>query len=233
MTFSDSRVVAAIKKDFRPVWESVSPIRKVTFELGEGRKVKGAVTGEIALYFCTPEGKVFDILPGLQSPAATLKAIEEAKALYEAIVGDGTDALVGFHEGRMKQISLAASAAELSRAKHSLDEREERIEDAADEATRDLRLMSLSKVLVVEPEPILVVEPGAKGYYSYRISERFVETYQKVRLLDLSQPGLSSLLKSPADWKRELFEEILRMPLEGGEIEYGAHSLEAVRILEE
>ncbi len=64
-----------LKEDFIPVWEAVAPVRTVTFNMGEGRTLKGSVSGEIAVYFCDPRGKVFDILPALQSPAATLNAI--------------------------------------------------------------------------------------------------------------------------------------------------------------
>ena len=71
-----------LMNDFIPVWESVAPVRTVTFDLGEGRKLKGSVSGEIAIYFCDTDGKVFDILPALQSPAATLVAMKEAKRFY-------------------------------------------------------------------------------------------------------------------------------------------------------
>ena len=82
MTFSDSRIAKMLMNDFIPVWESVAPVRTVTFDLGEGRKLKGSVSGEIAIYFCDTDGKVFDILPALQSPAATLVAMKEAKRFY-------------------------------------------------------------------------------------------------------------------------------------------------------
>ena len=87
MTFSDSRIVKALKKDWMPVWESVSDVRQVTFDLGDGREVSGTVGGEIAIYFCDEQGQVFDILPALQSPAATLRAIEAAHAFYEKCDG--------------------------------------------------------------------------------------------------------------------------------------------------
>ena len=66
MTFSDNRVVRLLKEKFISVWTSVAPVQTATFDLGGGRSVKGTVGGEIALYFCRPDGKVFDILPALQ-----------------------------------------------------------------------------------------------------------------------------------------------------------------------
>lgn len=78
MTFSDSRVSKMLKEDFVPVWESVADVKTVTFKLGEGRSFKGSISGEIAIYFCDVDGVVMDILPALQSPAATLLAMKEA-----------------------------------------------------------------------------------------------------------------------------------------------------------
>ena len=83
MTFSDSRIVKLLSDDFIPVWEAVAPVREVTFDLGDGRSVSGAVGGEIVIYFCTPEGKVFDVLPALQSPAATRLAMKRALEFHK------------------------------------------------------------------------------------------------------------------------------------------------------
>ena len=103
MTFSDSRIVDALKKDWNPVWESVSPVREVTFDLGEGRNVTGTVGGEIAIYFCDDQGNVFDILPALQSPAATLKAMESAVAFYQKHDGKiRADAVAKHHRTRLR-----------------------------------------------------------------------------------------------------------------------------------
>lgn len=103
MTFSDSRIVEALQKDWMPVWESVSPVREVTFDLGEGREVRGTVGGEIAIYFCDEQGNAFDILPALQSPAATLKAIEEALAFYKSKGGKmDSKSVVTYHRERMR-----------------------------------------------------------------------------------------------------------------------------------
>lgn len=74
-----------LKEDFVPVWESVADVKTVTFKLGEGRSFKGSISGEIAIYFCDVDGVVMDILPALQSPAATLSAMKEALVLHKQI----------------------------------------------------------------------------------------------------------------------------------------------------
>ncbi|MDA0812099.1 MAG: hypothetical protein O3C21_06900 [Verrucomicrobia bacterium] len=82
MTFSDAAVVKAIEANFIPVWESIAPVSTVTYHLDSERSVKGIVNGEIAVYFCRPDGKVFDILPGLHAPESLLKAMDTALHLY-------------------------------------------------------------------------------------------------------------------------------------------------------
>ncbi len=74
-----------LKEDYVPVWESVAEVKTVTFNLGEGRSFKGSISGEIALYFCDVDGVVMDILPALQSPAATLLAMKEALSLHKQV----------------------------------------------------------------------------------------------------------------------------------------------------
>ena len=116
MTFSDSRIVKALQDDWMPVWEAVSPIREVTFELGEGREVKGTVGGEIAIYFCDEQGRVFDILPALQSPAATLEAMKRALDFYRAKGGNPQRAdVVEFHRGRLRSTIEEIYAADPAR----------------------------------------------------------------------------------------------------------------------
>lgn len=87
MTFSDSRISKFLQENFIVQWEAVSPVRVVKFDLGEGRSFSGTVNGEIALYFCDSNGKVFDILPALQSPTITLTRIKEANAFFTGHVG--------------------------------------------------------------------------------------------------------------------------------------------------
>ena len=75
-----------LKEDFVPVWESVAEVKTVTFNLGEGRSFRGSISGEIAIYFCDVDGVVMDILPALQSPAATLVAMKQAKILHTKVM---------------------------------------------------------------------------------------------------------------------------------------------------
>jgi len=175
----------------------------VTFDLGEGRELKGAVSGEIALYFCTPEGHVFDILPALQSPAITLQSIEEAMAFYQKNAENiGSSSIKSYHKQRIK--TIAASRYEILKKENRLPQssqpttasdlenkpakdvfpesragelkRDVFINTAVDEATKDMRFMVAAKTAIPElrSEPsITVVEPGGKDYYRWQISKVF------------------------------------------------------------
>ena len=44
----------------------------VEIDFGNGRKLKRTVNGNIATYVCSPDGRVLDIIPGLNSPEAYL-----------------------------------------------------------------------------------------------------------------------------------------------------------------
>ncbi|GHC67260.1 hypothetical protein [Roseibacillus persicicus] len=260
MTFSDSRVVQFINDNFVPVWESVSPVRTVTFELGEGRSVKGTISGEIALYFCTPQGHVYDILPALQSPAATLEAMKEAAAFHRGrVLSSEMDRTQKFHLKRMEAIAgtyfdkKEHSPEELElpepprrlvrallKAENGITARDQHISEAIDEATIDLRIMAMSKVAMPMPtgSPLIVVEPGGKDYYRWEIARRFQNLTpwksepKGWKALGPPDPPLDQ--RSPDEWKEELFVHILKQPLDQGqEVTYDSDSLKAIRIIQD
>ncbi len=306
MTFSDSRIVKLLQDEFIPVWESVSPVREVTFDLGEGRSVSGTVGGEIAIYFCTPEGYVFDILPALQSPVATKQAMEVAVAFYRSskdtlkrikiaevdkshivnsqlfqydsspylpiveawhrqrmgkqlldiykadpaafeeriapalvehpdsglIIARLTD-VVGNPIIDMRDPAIIKAEELYPQAKLGEEKRDKYISAAMDEATRDMRVMMLSKVAVAQPStPITVVEPGGRGYFMWQIHRAFLGVNPNSNTTFPTTPW-SKGLRKPSDWKEPLFVHILKQPLKGGKVTYDSESLEAISIIEE
>lgn len=283
MTFSDSRIVKLLKNDFIPVWESVAPVREVTFDLGEGRSVRGAVGGEIALYFCTPQGMVFDIFPALQSPAATRIAMEEALAFYRKNQGKLTQAIVAdWHKKRMRKtleivwkdhpekfkeayphIEKFKARQVFPQAKKGEDKREDYINNAMDDATRDMRIMAMSKTVSIPKDNssiMTVIEPGGRGYYRWQVSRAFLGTlpmldddkkpttnkgvfpvmspYSIIGRISNKEEKVKVMswhaeLKPPSAWKHLLFEGILYQQLKGGKVKYDSESLEAISIFEE
>ena len=256
MTFSDSRVVDFINEHFIPVWESVSPVRVVTFELGEGRSVKGTVSGEIALYFCSPEGLVFDILPALQSPAATLEAMKKAASFHRVSNKHPKTNIKVFQRSHMKRIAgehfseaikdinnlpLLPKKEEdrLQKSKEGLSFREEHIAEAIDKASTDLREMSMSKTTMFLPSgsPLIVVEPGGRDYYRWEVAKRFLNPgswHQSKKTIFPTPLDPPQTERTPAQWQEELFVHILRQPLDRGQqVTYDSDSLKAIRIIQE
>lgn len=277
-----------LKEDFTPVWVSVCPVRTVTFDLGEGRSLKGSVNGEIAIYFCNPNGTVYDILPALQSPAATLKAMKEAKAFFDKETKDleGNNIpykkVMAMHRARMEKVAgekhdtlkkqgvkLLNGLGEIMFPVEKVEapklypnsNRGEKIRDsyinaALDKATKDMRIMRMSKMAMssdpsdaFKAESLVVVEPGGRGYYQWKIGQMFLgkKPVKNPLIQAKNQKQQNSgpnkrLVENlyfrpkyfkPSEWKQPLFEDIFKQELKGGEVKYNSESLEAISIFGE
>lgn len=84
MLFSDARVSSFVRDQFVAAWESVRPVPIVEIDFGNGRKIKRTVNGNIATYLCAPDGRVVDVIPGLNTPEAFLEDLRRALNLYWA-----------------------------------------------------------------------------------------------------------------------------------------------------
>ncbi len=208
-------MVDLVKGRFEAVWESVAPVSIAVFDLGDGRTVKGTVGGEIALYFCRPDGKVFDILPALHSPAATRQAIEKALELYDR-TGATDAATAAYHRERLAAVDLDALARSAAGSKAARARLRYRM-DASDAGTRALAEMGGSKTMIMHgSEPIVVVEPGGIELYKREVHERLA----------------ASSTHTPEWWKAEIFEQVLGQELKGGEFKYDSSSLAPLSLIE-
>lgn len=198
MTFSDRSIIDLVRNNFVAAWEPAAPASVATFDLGDGRSVSGTVGGEIAIYFCRPDGSVFDILPALQSPAATRKAIERALRFYRE-TGATRSAVHAFHWDRTIDGQGIPLTFEIPGHEAELAARVER----TDTGTAVMSEMLLSKTAMIRaPEAIIVVEPGGLDLYRLQLDQRFAK--------------LERLL-TPDEWKPIVFEEILGQKLEARE----------------
>jgi alpha-D-ribose 1-methylphosphonate 5-triphosphate synthase subunit PhnG len=59
-------------------WQSVRPVPQVTIDFGDGRTLKRTLTGNSIHYVLDAEGNPIDALPGLYSPQAFLKNLQQA-----------------------------------------------------------------------------------------------------------------------------------------------------------
>ncbi|MEM7262066.1 MAG: hypothetical protein AAF488_08750 [Planctomycetota bacterium] len=212
MTFSDKRIVDLINKNFTAVWESVSPVKTATFDLGNGRSVKGTVGGEIAIYFCRPDGGVFDVLPALQSPAVTHQAIESALEFYRET--EATLAATRNHHGsQMKHYDWHGNEIDLTSDWANMPHKEvlEYRQSKGDEGTAVMAEMLLSKSGMVTPsESVVVVEPGGLDLYRRPIQHAFAATGE---------------FRTPKEWTPYVFEYVLNQKLEGGDYHFDSTSL--------
>jgi hypothetical protein len=192
VTFSDSRVIELVNSRFVACWESVADVRTATFDLGNGKTVTGTTGGEMAIFFCFPDGTVFDVLPALHSPQAVHAAAAEALREYDHLrTSRNREAEIqAYHQAGLLRLAVHREPPK----RQVYRERHER----ADPATKDLTRMLLSKAGVfLSTESIVVVEPGGLPLYRRKIHE----------LLSTDGP------RTPLDLRKPVFETILGEPL--------------------
>jgi hypothetical protein len=95
--FSDPAVSAFIRNNYVAAWENVRPVPVVVIDFGNGAKLKRTVNGNIATYLCAPDGRVLDIIPGLNEPKAYLEALREGLRLHRV----APEAVLVHHAARL------------------------------------------------------------------------------------------------------------------------------------
>ncbi len=91
MLFSNPEIAGLVREQFVAAWENVRAVPIVEIDFGNGTKIKRTVNGNIATYVCAPDGRVLDIIPGLNSPGAYLEDLRHALNLYRATFAQGAD----------------------------------------------------------------------------------------------------------------------------------------------
>ena len=91
MLFSNPEIAGLVREQFVAAWENVRAVPVVEIDFGNGVKLKRTVNGNIATYVCAPDGRVLDIIPGLNSPEAYLEDLRHALNLYRATFAQGAD----------------------------------------------------------------------------------------------------------------------------------------------
>ena len=113
MLFSHEAVAGYLNANFECAWESVRPVPQVDIDFGNGRRLHRTLNGNIATYFCTPEGRVYDILPGLASPEEFMRRAWLSRQCYEQIKSksEHTPTMVRMYHLRMKELEPALTGA--------------------------------------------------------------------------------------------------------------------------
>jgi hypothetical protein len=124
--YSNAVIAKYLSENYILHWQSVRPAPKVTIDFGDGRKIERTLTGNSIHYVLDPKGVIIDALPGLYSPQAFLKFLQDAKTAYDTPAGPRVTAK-GKYAAYRKQVYDRISA----------------------ERTKNLRL---SKVTLTEPQ---------------------------------------------------------------------------------
>jgi len=92
--FSDDQVARAMNERFECSWESVKKVPRVEIDFGDGHKLTRTLSGNVATYFATSDGRVFDIAPGVMTREAFLArlALAAQQALLLATVDESARA---------------------------------------------------------------------------------------------------------------------------------------------
>jgi hypothetical protein len=87
--------------------------------------------------------------------------------------------------------------------------------------------------------PFIVIEPGGKNYYRWEVAKHFLQKglwQTPVNAFRMVGPPeeIPVAERTPDHWKTELFEHILKQPLDQGQQgTYDSDSLKAIRIIQE
>ncbi|MDZ8030169.1 hypothetical protein [Nostoc sp. DedSLP04] len=89
-------------------WQSVRPVPKVTIDFGDGRKLERTITGNSIHYVLDASGRPIDAIPGLYSPKAFLRQLEQAelavKNYSKLTPSDRESYLRKYHSDRLNSI---------------------------------------------------------------------------------------------------------------------------------
>jgi hypothetical protein len=79
--YANQDVSAFLRDNFVLHWSSERPVPKVTIDMGDGRRIETTLAGNSAHYVLDSDGRAIDVLPGLYSPAAFVRALSEVLPL--------------------------------------------------------------------------------------------------------------------------------------------------------
>jgi hypothetical protein len=229
VTFSEINIVKFVQEHFVPVWESVSEVTTAIYDLGEGKEVRATMNGEIAIYFCRPDGKVFDIVPALQSPKVTYEAMKQALSFYQE-TGATDQAIRAYHQKALELLVTATNSPNPTQdveawkklAKERLSRPGELLIEKGETAPMKKGVASVPTVVLRDPKAPkrdTIKDVAAKSFVVPRseapiliIQPRGINTFaaELHAALSIEPP------KEPELWKKYIFEGLLGQSLAGG-----------------
>ncbi|MEM7036624.1 MAG: hypothetical protein AAF570_06550 [Bacteroidota bacterium] len=114
LLYANSQVRDYLASHYVLHWSSERPVPVVTIDYGDGRVMKRTLTGNSIHYVLDHEGRPIDGIPGLYSPTAFKKHLENGHALFQktqGLVDDKLyDVLKAHHTQRHRNLTAVATA---------------------------------------------------------------------------------------------------------------------------
>lgn len=203
---------------FECAWESVRPVPRVTIDFGDGHTLERTLHGNIVTYFCTAQGEVYDLVPGLVDADEYLRRLEQALRLERAALGRAEErpALAAGTGPTFPPAADPAAAQGLLEWKEivRLWHRELLVRAAAEEPlTRDpILVMDFSKTLVERRLDDSLAPPVSTG--DAGSLRRDTELNRRHRYPLASALWLERPFAQPADIAREVYRRVLGVDLD-------------------
>lgn len=122
--FSNPQLASFINETFEPTWQSVRKVPIITIDMGNGKRIKRTLNGNVASYVCDSVGSVIDVLPGLYSPEAYEDRLNQLRLLNAHIQSKPKElrarTLVAYHEIQKERLKKGESPLRFSSNSKSL-----------------------------------------------------------------------------------------------------------------
>ena len=149
MLFSHPEIAARLNEGFECAWQSVRAVPKIEIDFGDGRRLERTLNGNVATLFCTPQGELYDLVPGIVSPEEYLARLGEASRLFAALSSSPDPRrLVGrYHQesARLARLAPALARAEIELELHQADMAKMWVEHSLKKALGNLHLARTSE----------------------------------------------------------------------------------------
>lgn len=168
-------------------WESVRPVPRVEIDFGDGHRMTRTLNGNVITFLCTPDGKVFDVLPGVYSAEGYLAGLKRALDLFASMYA-GESYAVG-HDPRYRWSVNEEGLAAYHRLASEGVERIPVMRDGRVEADAG-EMRYASKAMVEEPIKVLMAgrldTPEARfatgGPENHDLGERLAVSKKEIEL---------------------------------------------------
>ena len=89
MLFSNPKLASELNQRFECVWEELRPAPRARIDFGNGAVLEQTLNGNVASLFLTPQGNLYDVIPGILDAGTYGRLAGDAARLLRAFPADG------------------------------------------------------------------------------------------------------------------------------------------------